>query len=262
MRESAYAEPTQNHELGLVTFSFTHSVGGFDEFCQLGRRVVCGHSSGTVSQEILPVLEAHAGRSQSTAEGVFQVVDADLWQTDGLSDSTPGTVQHPLYRLAFVGEYVRAVFAATRTHYGAGNVVQDNQSLVAVLDERSRYDEHEGIQFWNLDLPAPLQLADFGIAAACVDGEQCHAAGHLYTQYGLVFRCILHRDTENKRFLACLCSSSHMVPQYSVIGSNPTDLTLEGVFDLKRDGGYKARRNYRIVAVLLVAISVKSPKLP
>jgi hypothetical protein len=39
-----------------------------------------------VSQQVLSVLETHSGSSESSAECVLQVVNANLWQPDFFSD--------------------------------------------------------------------------------------------------------------------------------------------------------------------------------
>ena len=62
-------------------------------------------------------------------------MNANLLQTDFLSDATPGAVQHPLSWLALVSEYIAAVISALGIHNRLGNVIQDDQSVIAVLYE-------------------------------------------------------------------------------------------------------------------------------
>ena len=98
----------------------------------------------------------------------------NLQQTNFLSDPAPGAVPHPENRFALVREYMCTVFAAKCIHDRAGYVVQDNRSFITVLDECARDNKHGRVRLRDLDLPVPLQPAYLGIAAAGVDGKQCH----------------------------------------------------------------------------------------
>ena len=70
-----------------------------------------------MTQEILPVLEAHAGRAQTPAERVFEVMHSNLRKRGTLPRFFPSRVQHVLNGRAVVGEHVRRMFpASSREH--------------------------------------------------------------------------------------------------------------------------------------------------
>lgn len=56
----------------------THLVRSLDQVAQLGLRVVRGDATALVTEQILTILERHAGRAQPPTIRVFEIMDPNL----------------------------------------------------------------------------------------------------------------------------------------------------------------------------------------
>ena len=59
-------------------------------------------------------------------------------------------------------------------NHRSSDPIEDNESMIAVLDANARNDEDRRVYFWNRDLVVPAQSADFLIAAAGIDRKERH----------------------------------------------------------------------------------------
>ena len=82
-----------------------------------------------MAEQVLPILEAHAGGPQAPPVGVLQIVHADLRQACLLPGSHPRAVQHARGRLALVREDVRAVLATLRLDDRLRRPIEDDEPI-------------------------------------------------------------------------------------------------------------------------------------
>jgi len=77
---------------------------------------------------------------------VLQVVDPHQREPGTFTRFLPRRIQHARYRLTTVGEYVRGMLTTPGVDDGHSNAIENDQSLVAVLDPRAGNDEDRGPQ--------------------------------------------------------------------------------------------------------------------
>ena len=68
----------------------TNAFRGRDEVFELGGRVMRCDPSGAMSEQILSVLKGYTCRSESSTEGVFEVMHAEVRQTRACPSGSPG----------------------------------------------------------------------------------------------------------------------------------------------------------------------------
>ena len=130
--------------------------------------------SRPVPEQVLSILEAHAGRAQASSERMLQIMDPYLFQVRFVPGPHPCGIQHPRDRLAPVAEDMRRVFPPLPFHDRGGDPVQYHQPVIGVFHIPARYDENRCMKRGNLHFPFPLHAADFTVTAAGIGGEQSH----------------------------------------------------------------------------------------
>ena len=143
-----------------------------------------------MAQQILPILERDSGSSQSSAEGMLQIVHPNLRKPDPFPTTFPRRGHHAGYRMAIDRDNVRSIEATATLDHRSCNPIEDNKPVITVLHVVTRNDEYRSPQLGHDDFPIPAQPNHFLIAASRVYGEQSHVGkiiGKLLKQGRLLF---------------------------------------------------------------------------
>jgi hypothetical protein len=127
-----------------------------------------------VSEQVLPILKAYSGSTQTTAKSMLEIVNPDLFEARPLSRPDPSGIQHPRNGMAIVREDEDRVFPPTRLDHRIRYPVQHHQSIFAVLNATTWNDEDAGIKLGDLYFVVPPKTAYFSIPTSSVDPEQSH----------------------------------------------------------------------------------------
>ena len=166
--------PTEDDQFGSSPFVLANLLNGLDESRKLDGRVVCRDPTRSVSEQILPVFEAHSGRPRPAAKNMLQVVDPHLFKISPRTGSFPGRCHHSSYALAAIGKDKITVEAPMTFHHGSSYPVEHHEPFITILDAGSGYYKDRRVQFRNHDLPSPAQRTGLLIATTRINGKQGH----------------------------------------------------------------------------------------
>lgn len=120
---------TEGDQLRPVAITLALALGCLDEPRQVGRRVVRRDPVGAVTQEVLPILEAHAGCPQAMTERVLEVVHPNLRQVRPGACLAPRPGQHVLQGFTLVGEHVACMLPSLPIEHLPGHPIENDGDL-------------------------------------------------------------------------------------------------------------------------------------
>jgi hypothetical protein len=92
--------------------AFADPIGRLDQPSEFGCRVVRGDPTGTMSEQILSILEADTGCPQSPTERVLEVMHPHVGEISAIASADPRGSEHAPDRTAVVGEHERWINTA------------------------------------------------------------------------------------------------------------------------------------------------------
>ena len=120
---------SNTYQLRPFAITLAHTSSRLDESRQIGRGVMRRDPMGAVTQEVLPILEAHAGRPQTTTEGVLEVVHPNLRQVRPGACLAPRPGQHVLQGFTLVGEHVACMLPSLPIEHLPGHPIENDGDL-------------------------------------------------------------------------------------------------------------------------------------